>query len=333
MANKNTSNKTDCPTLSSLIIQTRYNGRDSLAAYCYRYIEDNLLDCVTEQGKATGKIRYDSRLSKDKVEKLKETQLISSVYSKTRRFTAELRKQMACFIIDHGLQDKEIDWPEPKIRIDTLHTYDESGLGDYLENRYYVDLLDTTLEVVNDLTPLEAKVAEDEKAIRNLKEEQGSLIGRIFGWLIVLLLGLNTAGSVMALFYSTDLQAKLLDVCYNGLMRWNLPTFAKIMNVVIKNVMISGDVAIKFGRSHILSWVIFIVTAGLFLFVLACMTASAHDRIHLGPSRKEKLRTLKEEVRSIRASGEYRAETERRKAILAVYPKMIKGLKAAGRKK
>ncbi|MBQ1304872.1 MAG: hypothetical protein IIY44_00540 [Erysipelotrichales bacterium] len=332
MANKKTSDASDYPTLSSLLSQSYYKGSDSLAAYCYRYIKNNLFSYVTEDGLVTGTFDYDNRISKEQLEKMKETRMISSVYSKTRRFTAELRKQMACFIIDHGLQDKEIDWPEPKIRIDTLHT-DESGLSEYLEKRYYVDLLDTTLEVVNDLTPLEAKVAEDEKAIRNLKEEQGSLIGHIFGWLIVLLLGLNTAGSVMALFYSTDLQAKLLDVCCNGLMRWNLPTFAKIMNVVIKNVMISGDVAIKFGRSHILSWVIFIVTAGLFLIVLVCMTASAHDRIHLGPSRKEKLRTLKEEVRSIRASGEYRAETERRKAILAVYPKMIKGLKAAGRKK
>ena len=312
MAYNSTTNVADYPTLSSLLSKTAYNGQDSLAKYCYRYINSHLIEYITDQGKIEGNVRTRSGDSKEERKRKMTNQLVYNVYTRTLDLAAELRRQMACFIIDHNLQGKEIDWPETKIRIDTVELEHLSGveadLDEYFEKRYYVDLLNLSHEVVDKPTPLEKKVAKDEADLKMLKQEKGSFIGHIVGWLLVLLLGLNIAAAITHEFFGIDLRTKL---------------------GVLEQVIISGNIISRFGRQTIFYWVGLIVAGIVFLAMLFSRISSVSDGIRNNPTRNRKMKVLKEEIQSIRSSDAYRAETERKKAILAVYPGMIKGLKAS----
>ena len=333
--NRSTESKGTAPALSELLMQTEWADEDDVAAFCYRYIYENLLDFLRANWKDESRIGVEYGTTQAEIDKKHSMVFIGNIYDSANKFGAEVREKMAEFILDHGLKE-EINWPVQWIQIDTIRRSEiknaiDQNIDDYYKDRFYIDLLNTKYPNPDRPTALEQAVAARRSQIGWLTPEKKHPIRRAFGWILTFLFGLNTAAAVLAQFFGTDLQKWLQEVCYKGLVRMNARAAADIIDSCIENLLLSGNFILLFGRGSVGSWITFAVTAGLFLLFLLRMIASGRKHRRLEAERQEKIRKLNEEINTILASPEYSAETEHRRAVREYYPKMMAAFYAARR--
>ncbi len=334
--NRSTESKGTAPALSELLMQTEWADEDDVAAFCYRYIYENLLDFLRANWKDESRIGVEYGTTQAEIDKKHSMVFIGNIYDSANKFGAEVREKMAEFILDHGLKEEEINWPVQWIQIDTIRRSEiknaiDQNIDDYYKDRFYIDLLNTKYPNPDRPTPTEQAVAARRSQIGWLTPEKKHPIRRALGWIVTFLLGCNTAAAVLAQFFGTDLQKWLQEVCYKGLVRMNARAAADIIDSCIENLLLSGNFILLFGRGSVGSWITFAVTAGLFLLFLLRMIASGRKHRRLEAERQEKIRKLNEEINTILASPEYSAETEHRRAVREYYPKMMAAFYAARR--
>ena len=334
--NRSTESKGTAPALSELLMQTMWADDNDLAAFCYRYIDDHLMDYLKAHWKGESRIGVEYGTAQSEIDKQHSLVFAGSIYDSANQFGAEVREKMAEFILDRGLKEEEINWPVQWIRIDTIGQTEirdaiEQHMDDFFKNHFYIDLLDKKYPNPDRPTPTEQAVAARRSQIGWLTPEKKHPVRRVLGWIVTFLLGCNTAAAVLAQFFGTDLQKWLQEVCYKGLVRMNARAAADIIDSCIENLLLSGNFILLFGRGSVGSWITFAVTAGLFLLFLLRMIASGRKHRRLEAERQEKIRKLNEEINTILASPEYSAETEHRRAVREYYPKMMAAFYAARR--
>ena len=335
--NSSTNSEERAPALSDLVRQTRWADEDDVAAFCYKFIDENILDFVKEHRKHHSRISVKYGTDQTTIDKKHADVIAASIYDAGNKFGAEVREKMAEFILERGLKEKEINWPVQWIRIDTIGLKNNDGgpeqyIDDYYKNNFYINLLDEKYKIPDRPTPLEQKVSEKRSLIGQLTPEKKHPVRRAFGWILTFLFGLNTVAAVLAQFFGTDFQGWLQDVCYKGLVKMHLRTAADILDSCIENLVLSGKFISLFGRWSVGSWITFGVTAALFLIFLLCMTGSGRKHRKAEAERVGQISRLNGEIETILASPEYRAETEHRQAVRAYYPLMMQAFFAAREK-
>lgn len=335
--NKGSENTAKWPKLGELMYEAYLEDGHSLASFTYDYIDKNLYNYISSRSKRETKITYAAGSSDEHVNQLFSYARIGEIKELTKQFIAELHEAMADYIIKNGSQDASIRWPSSVIQIDTF--YSESNkkesdayVNDQLKNHYYLDLLDTTCNIPNRPTPLENRVSNKEAEIASLTPKKKHPVRHLLGWLLTFLLFLNTAAAVMFQFFGKDLGAILQDFCYHGLVRLNLRTFADILDSLLNNLMITGDLMSGFGQNTQGSLITFGVTALLFILALYCMIQSKRKYKANEAARVARIDTLKKEIGEIRSSVEFYEEVLHRQAVANYYPEMMKAFrKASGR--
>ncbi len=335
--NSSTNSGERAPALSDLVTQTMWADDDDVAAFCYKYIYENILDFVKAHRKYHSEVSVKYGTDQATIDKKHADVIAASIYDAGNQFGAVVREKMAEFILERGLKEKEINWPVQWIRIDTISLKSiqngaEQYIDEYYRNDFYINLLDEKYKNPDRPTPLEEKVSEKQSLISRLTPEKKHPIRRAFGWILTFLFGLNTVAAVLARFLGTDFQGWLQDVCYKGLVKMHLRTAADIIDSCIENLVLSGKFILLFGRGSVGSWITFGVTAVLFLIFLLCMIRSGKKHRKAEAERVSQISRLNGEIETIHASPEYRAETEQRRAVRGYYPLMMQAFYKAREK-
>ena len=161
--NRSTESKGTAPALSELLMQTEWADEDDVAAFCYRYIYENLLDFLRANWKDESRIGVEYGTTQAEIDKKHSMVFIGNIYDSANKFGAEVREKMAEFILDHGLKE-EINWPVQWIQIDTIRRSEiknaiDQNIDDYYKDRFYIDLLNTKYPNPDRPTALEQAVA------------------------------------------------------------------------------------------------------------------------------------------------------------------------------